>query len=498
MTLALAHRGPDGRGCWFDPDLGWQLGHTRLSIMDPTSRSAQPMTCRSGRYTIVFNGEIYNFRALAAQLRRAGVEVRSSGDTEVLLETISLLGISSALKSLEGMFAFAVVDKQTHQLHLARDRFGQKPLYWFKQGDRFAFASELKGLLSLRRAAWRVNPDAVADLLEFGFIPSPQSILRDVHKVEPGTILTVDASLNLTSRQFWSLEHEASKASEVSALGLEDAADRLDSMLEEAVNNHATADTEVGCFLSGGLDSSLIAVMLARRKTRFKTFSIGFTEAAWDETEKAAEVSRFLGSDHHHLSLSANVGAELVTSLADVYDEPFADFSQLPTLALSRFARTEVRVCLSGDGGDELFGGYDRYNWCRSYWRNLHASNAADRGRRRSRSSVRWLRSERGRTVPSDIAALLRETSEFESFEQFYRLVLRRGGVSLLDGTTFANSSVPYWPAGRDWSLLQRMRVADIRHYMGDGILTKVDRASMSCGLEVRAPFLAEVLRHLL
>jgi asparagine synthase (glutamine-hydrolysing) len=366
MAEALRHRGPDDQGVWADPEAGIALGHRRLSILDLSPAGHQPMFSPSGRFVIVYNGEIYNCEQLRQELlsERPELHFRGHSDTEVMLAAFEQFGIEPSLERLNGMFAFALWDRRERTLLLARDRFGEKPLYYGSAGGTFLFASELKSLRVHPAFRGEIDRDAVACYLRFNCIPAPYSIYRNIHKLLPGTVLRYRNG-EVTTQAFWSLRSSVERALVEPFTGPEEEAEEeLDRLLRDAVKLRMHADVPLGAFLSGGIDSSLIvALMQAQSDQPVRTFSIGFREEAYDEAKHARAVAQHLGTDHTDLYVTSSEAIDLVSRLPEVYDEPFADSSQIPTLLVSQLTRRHVTVSLSGDGGDEVFGGYNRYTW---------------------------------------------------------------------------------------------------------------------------------------
>ena len=376
MASTLRHRGPDDAGEWVDAVSGVALGHRRLSILDLSPEGAQPMLSACGRYAIVFNGEIYNFRELRAELEQQGASFRGSSDTEVLVEAMSLWGVEETLVRALGMFALALWDLEARKLTLARDRVGKKPLYYGWNHGRFYFASELKALHAHPEFRPELSRDTLALFVAYSYVPSPYSIYDGLHKLPPGSLLVVESEADASTarpRAYWSAASEMEHAArEPSNLEAEAAVDALDELLRDAVGRRMIADVELGALLSGGIDSSLVvSVMQALSSRPVKTFSIGFQEAAHDESEYAAEIARHLGTDHTTRIVTAQDALALMPKLPELYDEPFADTSQIPTYLVSALAREKVTVALSGDGGDELFAGYNRYFTALERWPEL-------------------------------------------------------------------------------------------------------------------------------
>src|SRR3984893_17235469 len=383
MTDALRHRGPDDGGVWVDAEAGVALGNRRLAIIDISPAGHQPMASADGRYVIAYNGEIYNHGELAERLRQDGIVLRGHSDTEVLIECVARWGVVPTLRACEGMFALALWDRHKRELTLVRDRLGIKPLYWGRAGRALLFGSELKALH--RYPDWRpeIDPDAVAAFLRFGYVPAPHSIYRGVHKLEPGMTLTLGNDGAPRLERYWDLQ-QAAAGVRLDATSEADQANLLSELertLRRAVRNEMVSDVPLGAFLSGGVDSSLVtALMQAESPRPLKTFTIGFTADGFDEARQAKLVAAHLGTEHTELYVEDRAAREIIPSLPTWYDEPFADSSQIPTQLVSRLARQNVTVALSGDGGDELFAGYTRYQWGESVRRVLAAPRALRRG----------------------------------------------------------------------------------------------------------------------
>ncbi len=383
MAQTIAHRGPDGEGIWHDAAAGIGLAHRRLAIIDLSPLAAQPMQSASGRMVISFNGEIYNYRALRSDLERAGRPFRSASDTEVLLEAIECWGMETALQRARGMFAFALWDRQERSLYLARDRFGEKPLHFGQFGGAMLFGSELKALRA--HSAWnaQLNRDALALMLRHYYIPAPHSIYAGVRKVLPGSFVRIHVrrdAFAIEEKSYWSVRPVSRASARTRGVSDAETVERLNGVLAEAVNLQMVADVPLGAFLSGGIDSSLIVSLMQQASRRpVRTFSIGFSEQKYDEAPFARRIASHLGTEHTELMISAQDALAVIPKLADIYDEPFADSSQIPTYLVSRLARQAVTVSLSGDGGDELFGGYEHYTKTLAYWRRVQRLPAAMR-----------------------------------------------------------------------------------------------------------------------
>lgn len=463
MRDALAHRGPDDAGIWYDAEAGAGLGHRRLAILDTSSRGRQPMASAGGRYWMVYNGEIYNFRALRDELASRGRRFQTQTDTEVLLAAIETWGLNDALQKCNGMFALALWDGETRRLQLARDRIGIKPLYYGWQGKAFLFASELKALKQHPEFRREINRDALALLLRYGYIPSPYSIYRGIYKLLPGAVLIVhpgEIGRLAPPERFWSAHAAAENGQRDPFPGSEtEALEQLSGLLTDAVGKRMIADVPLGAFLSGGYDSStVVALMQAQSGRPVKTYTIGFRESGFDEARKARAVAAHLGTEHTELYLDAAQAAAVIPRLPEMYDEPFGDSSQIPTFLVAELARQSVTVSLSGDGGDELFCGYHHYQSIRD--RELQ-----------NRNPKKLWKELRPRLI-----------HPFVHWETPAKIVRRAA-----EPPTLATEH-RRWPDLPDFTR-QRMYL-DLALYLPDDILTKLDRATMAVGLEARVPLL--------
>ena len=508
---AIAHRGPDDEGVWVDADAGIGLCHRRLSIIDLSPLGHQPMTSNSGRYVITFNGEIYNYTELRAALTMAGQKFRGASDTEVLLGAVEQWGLHEALVRSSGMFALGLWDRKDRVLHLARDRFGEKPLYFGEFGGWLLFGSELKALRQHPVWVEEIDRNALTLLLRHGFIPAPHSIYKRVKKILPGQIISatiVNRKFDTRTSHYWSTKlrveaarHQARQWTDTTAI------EAVDGALQRAVGRQMVADVPVGAFLSGGVDSSLIVSLMQRQATQpVRTFSIGFSEAEFNEAPFAKAVADHLGTIHTELIVSPQDVLAVIPNLPVIYDEPFADSSQIPTYLVSQLARRHVTVSLSGDAGDELFGGYGRYRDAERRWqamaatpRVLRAAAAAmlsrtplwlcQLARMIPRVAHRWPEAGfladglRERASSFGAASLADYYLTEISFCQHPSELLR----SAVEPKTIMRRSHE-WPTTIDG--LQQMMFVDACFYLPDDVLVKVDRAAMAVGLETRVPFL--------
>lgn len=502
MTDALAHRGPDADGHWIDPERGVALGHRRLSIVDLSPTGAQPMRSRSGRFTIVFNGEIYNYRKLRDELIAGGIPFRGTSDTEVMLAGFETWGITATLARLAGMFAFAVWDSATEELWLARDRMGEKPLYIAQFNGQLAFASEIKSFRVIPGFPREINAAALASVLRNGYVGGEQAIYQSVTRLRPGSYAVVSSKNgqpHLRSELYWNVRNELRQPNATPAYPNDSSAtDALDALLTEVVGEEMVADVPVGAFLSGGIDSSLIVSVMQKVASRpVRTFTIGFSENSHDESPFARAVAQHLGTEHTEIMLSADDALKFVERLPTIFDEPFADSSQLPTLLVSAVTREHVTVALSGDGGDELFGGYSQYMSPDSVGKiiqrvpqALRAPLGATIGAAPN-ALVNSVLTRGGTWAPNTRARLLRElrdSSKSNSYENLLAKWVSPTDVLAAAHAGTGNASSDVWPQAASE---EEARMAyDMQHYLPDDILVKVDRSAMAASLETRAPLL--------
>jgi asparagine synthase (glutamine-hydrolysing) len=502
MADAMPHRGPDGFGAWGDPEAGIGLAHRRLAVVDLTPTGAQPMHSADGRFVITYNGEVYNFQDLRAELAALGHAFRGTSDTEVMLTAFMQWGVTEAVKRFVGMFAFAVFDRRERALYLVRDRVGVKPLYWTIRDRTLLFGSELRALMAHPAFRREVDPDALAAVVAYSYVPAPATVFRDVHKLPPGTILRVTAGGEPRIERYWTIEDVVAKR-EGAKLDAGEAVEALDARLRDSIRRRMIADVPVGAFLSGGIDSStVVALMQAESNAAVRSFTVGFGDAAYDESAIARQVAQHLRTDHTEIRLDASDALRLVPQIPDWFDEPFADSSQLPTYLVAQVTRQHVTVALSGDGGDELFAGYPKYAWLDRVWRaagSLPAPLRALAGRTLSRTPEAALK---------PLASALLDAGRAERIgEKSRRLGLAlaacdpdRAGVALsrvgIDGNLVNGASHGYRLTplpGLSFhlpDLVSRMQVNDIATYLPDDILTKVDRCTMAVSLEAREPLL--------
>lgn len=499
MVDALAHRGPDGHGRWADPIAGIGLGHRRLAVIDLSPTGEQPMHSAGGRYVITYNGEIYNFLELRQELMAAGHHFRGSSDTEVMLAAFDEWGPEQAVTRFAGMFAFALFDRQERTLRLVRDRLGVKPLYWTLTNNTLLFGSELRALMAHPAFRKDVDANAIDAVLRLSYIPAPATIFRNVWKLPAGSILTIKPGSQPVIAKYWNLVDIANQ--EIRPWKEADAIEALDAMLREAVARRLIADVPLGAFLSGGTDSSAIVAMMRQVSNgQVQTYTVATGDARFDESAEARAVADHFGTSHTEVRLEPNAAIDEIANIADWFDEPFADASQLPTYLVSRATRAHVTVALSGDGGDELFGGYPKYGILERAWRY------AGMLPRPTRIAV-------GKLVAASPDALLRLSGSFIDPARRERIgeKTRRLAAALaaedIDAAAAAIATVGLDEQGivrgadktlqtqavtslRIRDTVSRMQVQDMLTYLPDDILTKVDRCSMAVSLEAREPLL--------
>lgn len=510
MGDTLAHRGPDDRGIWTDAENGIALGHRRLAILDLSPEGHQPMLSADGRYVIAFNGEIYNFLELRNQLQRLGYNFRGYSDTEIMLASFSEWGVERSLKHFNGMFAFALWDRQERVLYLGRDRLGEKPIYYGWIGQTFLFSSELKALKAYPGFHAEINRDALTLFVRHSYVPAPYSIYQGIYKLPPATLLTWNGTAtHPTPIPYWSAKEAAEVGVANPFTGSEqEAIDQMEALLLDAVGLRTIADVPLGAFLSGGIDSStVVALMQAQSSQPVKTFTIGFYEDAYNEAQYAKAVAQHLKTDHTELYVTPSETLAVIPKLPTLYDEPFSDPSQVPTFLVSQMARRHVTVSLSGDGGDELFGGYNRYFWGRYIWQK-----------------VGWMSQSLRRTAANALTSVSPETWDraLDNFNDLVPINLRKSisgfkahklaeVLAVSDPEAMYMGLVSHWknpealviggfepPTNltdrQRWakvsSFSESMMYLDTVTYLPDDILVKVDRASMGVSLEGRIPFL--------
>ena len=523
MAQAIAHRGPDGAGAWADSGQGIALGHRRLSVVDLSPAGHQPMHSASGRFVIAFNGEIYNHLELRSALEDAkGAPAwRGHSDTETLLAACEYWGFEATLARTVGMFAIALCDRHDGRLYLARDRFGEKPLYYGWVGDAFVFGSELKALRAYPGFSNPVCRQALAEYLRFMYVPAPRSIYQGIFKLEAGCLLTIagmppaqaptaplrpSASCGtLSVRRWWSLADIVEGGARNPIADEAEALSALEARLADAVRLQSLADVPLGAFLSGGVDSSAIVALMQQQASRpIKTFAVGFEESGFDESPHARAVAQHLGTEHSELVVTAAEARGVIPQLQMMYDEPFADSSQLPTHLVCRAARQQVTVALSGDAGDELFGGYNRYFWGPRIWRRLallpYPARQVLSSALAALPASGWdgLAKPLGVVRPGEkLHKLARAIRSVRGLDDLYRnlvsewqdpaLLVKGEAGQVLEPARLLADALP--AEGTEAGPL-RMMYRDSMSYLPDDILCKVDRAAMAISLETRVPFL--------
>jgi asparagine synthase (glutamine-hydrolysing) len=515
MIETLGHRGPDDTGIWKDTTVGISLAHRRLSILDLSPEGHQPMHSADGRYIIVFNGEIYNHRQLRKELENStyvnnssNINWRGHSDTEVMLAAIMQWGLIEAIQRFTGMFAFALWDRKKKKLYLVRDRIGEKPLYYGWSNETFLFGSELKALRAY--PGWRdeIDREALALYMQFNYVPAPNTIYKGIRKLEPGCIAKITgngSSHDVEIQKYWSMHDVVSQPHQ--KINDKTAIERTESLLRASVKRQMVADVPLGAFLSGGVDSSLIVALMQNQSSRpVRTFTIGFNESSFNEAEHALAVANHLGTEHTEFYVSPKDAMDVIPLLPALYDEPFADSSQIPTYLVSRMTQEHVSVSLSGDGGDEFFGGYNRYSWGQNIWDRIKLFPLP---LRRAFASVlripspqtwdrlfsifkymlptRYRYSSAGDKLHK-LAKLLGTISPNDIFIELISLWEGEGVVIGSDVITTAATDRSQWPDNLGFT--EFMMYMDAKTYLPDDIMVKVDRAAMGVSLESRAPFL--------
>jgi asparagine synthase (glutamine-hydrolysing) len=508
MSDSLYHRGPDGAGIWSHRSLNIGLVHRRLAILDVSEAGKQPMMSNSHRYVVSFNGEIYNFFDIKSEIARqtGKTQYRGGSDTEVILAALDVWGLEGAIKKLEGMFAISIWDESAQALYLVRDRMGEKPLYYGFSNGTFAFGSELKVFRAIHGFDLSIDPNAVSNFVRYSFVEESRSIYKEVKKLPPASYLKISLdSIEAIGEpvKYWDLNNIATIATRNQFSGTdEQAIQTLDGHLSRIIKLQMISDVPLGAFLSGGIDSSTIVACMQRESTRpVKTFTIGFEESHYDESKYAEQVAHYLGTDHTTLNLNWNQALSLIPRLPEIYDEPFADSSQIPTFLVAQLARQNVTVALSGDAGDEVFGGYNRHQWIPKIWRRTECLTRG--GRRLVGNLLNTLRPDRWDNLfsignrflsnaknPGEKLQKLANSIGAANVQELYDFVRSQGlsqtNLMSTDMTTKAESS-PWLELD---CLENTLMLADMNHYLPGDILAKVDRAAMAVSLETRVPFL--------
>jgi len=506
MCEQIIHRGPDDWGSWNDPQFGIALGFRRLAILDLTPTGHQPMHSKNDRYVIIFNGEIYNFAVLRSELSTLGYTFHGTSDTEILLAAINAWGLLHAVNRLNGMFAFALWDRSEKTLSLVRDRLGIKPLYYGWSDKTFIFGSELKALRAHPNFKAEIDRNALALFLRYSYIPAPYTIYRGINKLPSATILTINtnsSSLDPKITPYWSAKNAAINGfSNLFSESENETMDNLEKTLTRSIGLRMVADVPLGAFLSGGIDSSIVVALMQKQSSHpVRTFTIGFNEGDFDEARYAKAVANHLRTSHTELYVSPEEARSIIPQLPGLYDEPFADPSQIPTFLISKLARRQVTVCLSGDGGDELFGGYNRYLWVQRIWnqsKHLHPYL-----RRLITGGIDHIQPQYWKKIINLIAPTIPNPAD--KIKKYSEALTASGPDAIYKNlvshwknpaSLVINGYEPKPPLSDDnnWaissSLADCMMFLDQVTYLPDDVLVKVDRASMGTSLEVRAPFL--------
>ena len=518
MENFLHHRGPDDSGIWKDEKSSLGFAHRRLSILDLTQNGSQPMLSADGRYVICFNGEIYNHLDLRKKIeKKDDIEWRGTSDTETLIEHIKLFGLSETLKEVSGMFVFALYDKEHKTLYLARDRFGEKPLYYGWNGDSFFFSSELKAISKLSIFNKKLSKLGLNQYLKFGYVPTPLSIWEGIEKCEQGTFLSISLEKkNITKETFWNAKQELNLSKSRKYFdNYDDTLRKTKEKITHSVREQMISDVPIGAFLSGGIDSSLIASIMQDISVEpINTFSVGVDNEKYDESSYAKEVANALGTNHYELKLSSNDLVKSLPSISKIYDEPFSDSSSIPTLLISEFAKKNVSVVLTGDSGDEVFAGYNRHLYAYRYWKFINFFPLL----------IRKFIAKILLLIPStfidSIGLFLKKF--YKKIPSYLGDKMHKGALvlSAKNAKEMYNNLITIWPENEEVlkpnlicdmneidnspetkglaiSIPEQMMIEDICGYMMDDILVKVDRAAMSKSLETRIPFLNHSLfRH--
>jgi asparagine synthase (glutamine-hydrolysing) len=505
MNKTIIHRGPDSEGYWVDSNLGIGFAHRRLSVIDLSKLGSQPMTSESGNYILVYNGEIYNHKELLKELNDDFKEIKIKGhsDTEILLAGFEKWGICKTIKKSVGMFAFAAWNKKEKILTLGRDRLGEKPLYygWQGQGSSkvFLFGSELKALIKHPAFEKKINKSAIAQFLQYSNIPAPNSIYQKIFKLKPGHLLEYSyENENLNSICYWSVIDSYFKLSKnIYSGSLKEASIKLENLLVATVKDQMLSDVPSGAFLSGGIDSStIVSLMQSNSTNKIKTFSIGFKEKNYDESSFASTVAKHLGTDHSELFVTSFEAMKIIPQLSDIYDEPFADSSQIPTILLSAFVKKKVTVALTGDGADELFGGYNRHIFTNFLWKKINILPFAFKKfisfivRNLSVDKLSYLN-----IFYNNLSNKFKKIDNFilkKNINELYTAFVSAPGHEniAVNSEEEVNIFQPLFETLNSLSSTEKIMILDLVTYLTDDILTKIDKASMSVSLETRMPFL--------
>jgi len=504
MTNRIVWRGPDSKGIWSNAENGIAIGHRRLSVIDLSISGHQPMLSNCGRFVLAYNGEVYNFIEIRNILKKQGIRFKGNSDTEVVLEACVNWGVQKALKKFNGMFSFALWDIKSEKLTLARDRLGIKPLYWGKCGTTLFFGSQPSCFEQHPNWIGEIDRRSVASFLRHNYIPSPFSIYSKIQKLRPGYVLEIHNGEVRKNEAYWDVDIFSKKSECTAEISDNEALGRFGDLLSESIERQMVADVPLGAFLSGGIDSSLVvALMQQLSRNKIKTFSIGFKNENFDESGFAHKVAEHLKTEHHEFILEPKIAFECLDKMTQWYDEPFADSSQIPTYFVSKLAREEVTVVLSGDGGDELFAGYNRYLWASKIWNKIRYIPLP--ARYFSGKVIKSLTQEKWDSL-GHIAPFIFETNQLgnkahkvadilsaNSLDEVYlNLIsqLKEPSLVALDGTEHFSQIQYFGRRVQNSTLMTRLQYLDLKTYLPDDILTKVDRSTMATSLEARVPLL--------
>ena len=500
MTNVLRHRGPDASGYWSSEMDKIYLGHRRLSIIDLSKSANQPMISRNDRYIIVFNGEIYNFKKLKNELQNLfNVKFKTQSDTEVILELVAQFGFRKALDKIIGMFSLVIWDKKEKNLFLAIDPLGKKPLYWAEEEKGLIFASEIKSILKFKNFKKTLNHQSLSEFFKFSYIKAPNTIFKGINKLKPGTYLVFSRELKVKKNRYWNPMNFLYSSKDFTRTE-NTVVEELHEILNTSVSERLTADVPVGVLLSGGIDSSLVTSLAKNNKSDIKTYSVGFKNKLFDESLYAQKISNHIQTNHKSFFLETANVEKIIEQLPEIYDEPFGDSSQIPTFLICNQIRKDVTVALSGDGGDEIFGGYSRYLWAKDFLKinklfgsrllkfmssiiNYFPNNFFDCLSLILPKNIRP--SHFGHRLKK-IAKILNSKDEIEIYS---KLISSNRLLDLLNENNF-NKKVSFKKEYEAYSFEENMQLHDIENYLVGDILVKIDRASMSNSLEIRSPFL--------
>ena len=510
MAASLAHRGPDREGIWFDSSQGVGFSHRRLSILDLTEAGNQPMNSACDNYVLAFNGEIYNHVQLRRKLQKENYSIswKGTSDTETFLAAFSSWGIRKTLEESRGMFAFSLWDKRSKELTLGRDRFGEKPLYYGWNGDIFLFGSELKAIKSHKSFKGEIDIESLSLFLQHSCVPSPKSIFKNINKLEPGMIATISFKTHQVKKDcFWNLLQSVENSRNISNSSQVKTVNELDNLLNQVVEEQMISDVPLGGFLSGGIDSSLIlSIMQSQSEAPVKSFTIGFSEKEFDESTYAHEVAQHLGTEHTELVVSPEDLLSVVPELSKIYDEPFADSSQVPTFLLSRLASKQVKVSLSGDGGDEIFGGYNRYRFAQNIWpkinkvplsiRQFFSRKIINKSPQDIKKLIKFLPfpAHKQNNLESLVVKAAKVLNS-QNIEDYYKNLIHQTDnpsqfLSKKDLNNEDGFKKEFELSLGKYTDVEKLMIMDTINYLPNDILVKLDRAAMNVSLETRAPFL--------